>query len=322
VNVLYVLVALLALVDTRRERQVRGWAVLLAMSVVGVAVSALLFYIAHFLIRSLCPFCMGIYVLNVAIAATTVLHVVRRRRSIPELFLADVRAFLVKPPLAILAAPALMLALAYVLYPRIYDTGACPGEKDEDLCTEPSTYGNPSARVKIVEYSDYECPFCGMTHFNLRKAVETYPGDVALVHVNFPLDMACNDLLDQPFHDSACEAARASVCAQRQGRFWEYNDYLFTHQRQIGRIPHLRIAKSLGLDTDAFEACMSDPTSLADVKADIEKAKKTEFVRNGQIGTPIIMINGKGHMGAIHWEDLDRYLTQSFGLAPHEEAPR
>lgn len=319
--VLYLLVAGLGLLDSRRSRPggTRGWSLLILMAVAGIVISAVLLYIAHFRIRSLCPFCMGIYTLNLAIAITVGVHLVRRRRDIRRIVQADMRGLLVTPALALLAVPVLLVAVGLVAYPGIYDTGACPSATDETLCTEPSTYGNPDARIRITEYSDYECPFCGMTHFTLRKAVETYPDSVSLEHVNFPLDEACNDLVTRPFHANACEAARASVCAQRQGRFWEYNDYLFTHQKQIGHVPYDRIAKGLGLDAEAFRTCMKDPSSLEEVKADIEKAKKTRFIEQGQVGTPIIYIGEKGHMGAIHWEDLDRYLRHTLGLEPAGE---
>ncbi|MBW2263433.1 MAG: thioredoxin domain-containing protein [Deltaproteobacteria bacterium] len=321
VHVLYLIMAGLALVDSRRDRPggVRGWAVLIVMAAAGIASSSVLLYISHYLIRSLCPFCMVIYVLNLLITITLTFHLVRRHRDIGSMFRTDVRGFIPRPALAAFAVPIVMIVAGYVIYPRIYDTGSCPETASGKLCTAPSTYGNPDARIKIVEYSDYECPFCGMTHFALRKAVETYPEDVVLIHVNFPLDMACNDLLPRPFHDNACDAARATVCAQRQGRFWDYNDYLFTHQKQIGRVPYERIASGLGLDVDAFERCMTDPTSLDEVEADIQKAKQTTFVQQGQVGTPIIFIGDKGHMGAIHWEDLQRELQQRYGLEPHSE---
>jgi protein-disulfide isomerase len=197
----------------------------------------------------------------------------------------------------------------------IYDTSACPGETDEDLCTEPLTYGKPDAPVRIVEYSDYECPFCAMTHFALRKAVDTYPDDVVLMHIHFPLDQSCNDLLVQPFHEHACEAARAAVCAERQDRFWDVNDWLYTHQKQIGRKGWADVAEDVGLDVDRFLSCMKDPASLAAVRADIDKGKQTAFVKQGNVGTPIIYIGDKGHLGGINWEELQRYLIQNHGLA-------
>ena len=310
---LEIIAAAIALADSRRGRPARGWGILICSSVAGIVVSAALFTIAHTIIHSLCPFCVSIYILCIAIAATIGVDAVRRRRSIASMFATDLRG-LAGPPLALLALPPLLVAAGLAAYPRLYDTGACPGRTDVSLCSEPSTYGNPRARVRITEYSDYECPFCAMTHFALRRAVETYPEDVVLVHVQFPLDRSCNDLLDKPFHSSACSAARAAVCAQRQGRFWEMNDHLFTHQKQIGEVPFDEIAAVIGLDVAKFQACMADPSSAGEVRADIEKARQTSLVKQGQIGTPIIYINESGQMGAVHWEDLDRYLGQRFGL--------
>lgn len=319
VSVLYMAVAALGLMDVRRSRAEgpRGFALLAIMGGTGVVVSCLLFYVAHFVIKSLCPFCMAIYVLQLMIATTMAVHLVRSKQSFLDLLKRDAGGYMGLPGLAVVALPVVLTVGGYVGYPRVYDTTACPEKStEEDLCTQPLMYGKPDAPIKIVEYSDYQCPFCSMTHFALRQAVENYPEDVSLEHVHFPLDIACNDLLNRPFHGHACETARASVCAERQDRFWDFNDWLYTHQKRIGRKEMSEIAKDLDLDVEAFDRCMQDPTSLDAVIDGIERAKETKYVKQGQVGTPIIFINDKSHMGAINYEELEKFLVREFGLPP------
>jgi glutaredoxin len=293
------------------------------MGIAGVACSAILFYISHFIIHSICPFCMAIYVLQVAIALTVGVTVARREQGVASALKRDLRELLPRPPAAAVLLPAVVLAAGgYILYPTIYDTTACPTETEEDLCTEPLTYGRPDARIKIVEYSDYECPFCSMTHFALRKAVDTYPGDVSLEHVHFPLDDACNPLLTRPFHENACEAARASICAERQDRFWDMNDWLYTHQKKIGDADWGDVAEEVGVDPERFLGCMDDPASLEVVERDIQRAAETTFVKQGSVGTPIIFINDRGHMGGINWRELQKYLVREFDLPPSPETEK
>ncbi len=317
-HVLYILVSGLCLLDIRRHRAgpPRGWGILGAMAVGGVIASGVLFTISHFVIESLCPFCMAVYVLQAALVTTVGVHLTRRGENPVTALIRDLSGLLVKPALVIFAVPAIVLVCGYVVYPRIYGMDACPAETDEDLCSEHLTYGKPDARIRIVEYSDYQCPYCSMTHFALRKAVESWPDDVSLMHVQFPLDDSCNVLVTRPFHEHACEAARAAVCADRQDRFWDMNDWLFTHQRRIGNQPWGDIAGENGLDVQKFEACMADPASLDVVREDIEKASLTTFVKQGSVGTPIIFINDKGHMGGLEFEELEKYLVNTFDLPP------
>src|SRR5205085_2217337 len=86
--------------------------------------------------------------------------------------------------------------------------------------------GPENARVAIVEFSDFQCPFCAQAFRDLRQLMRERP-DVSLVFRNFPLDTSCNAQVSHSLHPDACLAACAAECAAQQGHFWEYHDALF-----------------------------------------------------------------------------------------------
>lgn len=138
--------------------------------------------------------------------------------------------------------------------------------------------GAPMAAVTIVEFSDFQCPFCGRAHPVLAESLAELGGKVKLIFKHFPLSG----------HERGMPAARAAVAAQRQGKFWEMHDLLFEHQRALGDAELLGYAKRLGLDMERFQA---DIVS-AEVQAQID-ADKEEGVRLGVDSTPTIIINGR-----------------------------
>jgi protein-disulfide isomerase len=153
--------------------------------------------------------------------------------------------------------------------------------------------GPADAPITIVEFSDFQCPFCGRAAKDLRELVGTSPG-VSLVFRNFPLDTSCNGNLKRQMHASACLAAYAAECAGKQGRFWEYHDLLFENGQQLGRDALVTYAERVGLDTHAFEQCLDDPATHARVADDVEAAG-----RAGVNSTPTLFINGRLVEGAL-----------------------
>ena len=140
--------------------------------------------------------------------------------------------------------------------------------------------GNPDAPVTIVEYSDFQCPFCARSQPLLTRVMEKYPDDVRLVYKHFPLS----------FHKAAKPAAVASMAAQEQGKFWEMHDVLFAKGAKINEAKIEAYAEEAGLDMDRFRA------DYADKKAAYEKLVDADL-RQGQSvavrGTPTLYINGK-----------------------------
>jgi protein-disulfide isomerase len=138
--------------------------------------------------------------------------------------------------------------------------------------------GYPDAPITIVEFSDFQCPYCEQAYFMVKTLQERYAGKVKLAYRDLPLQEVQNE-----YHG----AAVASRCAGEQDKFWEYHDILFEHQEEYGERYFVQFAETLGLDVDKFTACLNSDKYIPLVKADMDEA-----VRLGATGTPAFFING------------------------------
>ena len=138
--------------------------------------------------------------------------------------------------------------------------------------------GPPQARVTIVEFSDFECPFCRKLQPVLRRVLERWPNEVRLFYKHFPLER----------HRHAFGASKAAVCADRQGRFWEFHDALYREGQDMSPRGMASVAEALGLEQAPFEACLRDESTGAAVQADRSLAG-----RAGVMGTPTLFVNGR-----------------------------
>lgn len=139
--------------------------------------------------------------------------------------------------------------------------------------------GSSAARIAILEFSDYECPFCG------RHAQETYPalqrayvdtGKVKYVFRNLPIES---------LHPLAVKAAEAAECAGEQSKYWEMHDRLFANQKALAKSDLLAHAHAIGIETDRFQSCLDGGRMSAKVRDDMAEAK-----RLGLTGTPAFLI--------------------------------
>lgn len=138
--------------------------------------------------------------------------------------------------------------------------------------------GPPDARITIVEFSDFQCPFCQRASAVVKAVRERYPGDVRLVYKQFPLET---------IHPQARAAAEASLCAADQDRFWEYHDKLFENSKQLAEEDLVRYAGELELDPKRFEQCVADRAYRVQVDEDMELGREL-----GVSGTPAFFVNG------------------------------
>ena len=153
--------------------------------------------------------------------------------------------------------------------------------------------GEPDARVAIVEFSDFQCPYCVQAFRDLRDLVRTR-SEVSLVFRHYPLDATCNVHVTRSLHPDACLAACAAECAGRQSRFWEYHDVLFENNEHLDRESLFRYARDMQLDLGAFRTCLDDPATRARIGEDVEAGK-----RAGITSTPTIFFNGRTIEGAL-----------------------
>lgn len=143
--------------------------------------------------------------------------------------------------------------------------------------------GKADAPVTIVEFSDFECPFCGRAQPTVKQIEQTYGDKVKLVFMHYPL----------PFHASAQKAAEASECALDQGKFWEMHDKMFDNQQALSVDQLKGYAKDLGLNTTQFNTCLDSGSKAKAISADMAKGQAA-----GVEGTPTFIINGVPVVGA------------------------
>ena len=160
--------------------------------------------------------------------------------------------------------------------------------------------GPENARVTIIEFTDFQCPYCSKANQTVEQILKAYPKDVKVVLKNLPL----------PFHKEAKPAALAALAAGEQGKFWEMHDKLFENQKSLGKDFYKKAAKDLGLDVAKFEKDMKSKELEKQVDEDAALAKK-----HGIQGTPGFFVNGVAVKGAYpvdHFKKIiDRWLSES-----------
>jgi protein-disulfide isomerase len=152
--------------------------------------------------------------------------------------------------------------------------------------------GPDDAPVTLVEYGDYECPYCGMAHPVVKRAQRELKNQLRFVFRNFPLAEA---------HPHARVAAQAAEAAAAQGKFWEMHDMIFEHQDALEVEDLVSYATALGLDTKRFALDVADGTYAKRVRDDFRSG-----VKSGVNGTPTFFINGARYDGS--WANEDAFI--------------
>jgi len=167
--------------------------------------------------------------------------------------------------------------------------------------------GPSNALVTIVEFSDFECPFCSRVEDTLRQVRQRYGNDVRIVWKNAPL----------PFHQNATPAAEAAMAANAQGKFWEMHDILYQNQRALSRQDLEGYAQRIGLDMGRFRRDMDAHTFQASIERDKQLAERLSAQ-----GTPNFFVNGTNLVGAQPLERftalIDRVLARARTIQPRE----
>lgn len=175
-----------------------------------------------------------------------------------------------------------------------------PVIKKVDVPADAATFGPAVAKVTIVEWSDFQCPFCARAAPLVEQVRQAYPKDVRFVFRHYPL----------PMHPDAPTAARAGVAAQAQGKFWPMHDWMYAHQRELDAASLEKAAGSLGLDVPRFKAAMASPATEARVKEDMQAAQAV-----GVSATPTFFVNGREHVGGMPFEQLKTEIDREIARA-------
>jgi len=156
--------------------------------------------------------------------------------------------------------------------------------------------GPASAPVTIVEFSDFQCPFCSRVTPTLQEVVSKYGNKIRLVFRQFPL----------PMHPNAAKAAEASLCANEQGKFWEMHDAMFKDQAGLA-VDGLKskAAGIAGINAASFNSCLDSGKETPAVQSDVKAGAKA-----GVNGTPAMFVNGRFVSGVVSADDLSKVIDE------------
>ena len=179
------------------------------------------------------------------------------------------------------------------------------------VAAEGPSLGPVDAPVTIVEFSDFQCPYCGRVASTVMQIHERYPQQVRIVYRNLPLEN---------IHPNARPTAEAAACANAQGRFWEFHDQAFANQRALSAPDLQRYAKEAGLDVAAFDQCVKERKFQALVEFDLKAATEAAAAAGKRgLGTPAFFVNGILLSGAKPADEFYRLIDAELaraGVAP------
>jgi protein-disulfide isomerase len=166
--------------------------------------------------------------------------------------------------------------------------------------------GNPNAivgkspkrgtgKTVLIEFSDFQCPYCAKAHTNVQQFISKRSTDVTLVYKHLPLTQ---------IHPEAQPAAQDAWAAQQQNKFWEFHDALFANQDQLSNEFYQATAKKLGLDLARFDRDRQSPAAKSAIEADVKLAQSLELN-----GTPAFIMNGQLFTGAVPVEEFEKRLV-------------
>jgi protein-disulfide isomerase len=188
---------------------------------------------------------------------------------------------------------------------RIETFLSVPVPPSSRINAEGPSRGPRDAPVTIVEFSDFQCPYCKQAAISLKPVIEGYGSNIRLVFKQMPL----------PIHPEAFKTAQASVCAAEQGKFWEFHDILFS-SGDLSEQALKKYALSLGLTMNEFNTCLGSETSAAVVRRDMQEAMRADVQ-----GTPTFFVNGRIVRGIRNVEDFKNVIDQALQQGHKEAKP-
>lgn len=295
-----------------RSSRGNGSALHIMVTLAAGSVAYSLVLLGYSLSASLCKFCVVLYFVNTALLLVLLTEI------FPALW---TNAFVALRSKATIVSAIVMLtvtASGYLIYSAVVSGARSETEaRMRAGASQVADVGRPmkgpaDAKVQIVEFADFECPHCKIAFTTLEALVKDRP-EVSVQFKHFPLDQACNPLIDRPFHERACELAALTECAHRQGAFWEAAALMFDADQTSRDELIARIAKaaSTQVDTAELARCATSPEALAAVRADVDKGIALKIR-----GTPTVFLNGVQIGGAVPRPELDRLIDEVLGKKP------
>lgn len=289
-------IALLSFVGDDWKRSSTRW--LFGMSTFAFLYSLFNLFIMVHVLKTYCMLCLGIEAVSISSFAISVFLLDRSgEKSPPEH----------RKNYALVAAISLFIAI--VLLKGADSSEMSRADEDElvqaaltsgvlevgDLSQSP-VLGQKDAPITIVEFSDFQCPFCARGAAILNQVEALYRGKVRVIYKGFPLDPSCNPEVKHSMHQAACEATRAALCAEKQGKFEAVYQALFENQTRLHseKVDELLHRAEPGVDMALLKTCMQSAEIQAQISKDINDAKRL-LVQS----TPTFFINGHRIEGAF-----------------------
>lgn len=270
------------------------------ISSVAVLTSIILFLVSHFLVKSLCIVCMCTYIVNSCILIFSYIEIRQLKNKIIDATLNELKSIshrLYSFGIISIIFLALIILLP-IFFPKYWEEQTSIGIEGIPigftLEEQHPWIGNPDAKITIMEFSDYQCPYCSRGHYELRNFVKKYPTSFKLIHRNYPLDINCNKDLSSQLHPFACLYAKMAYCASKMNKFWEVNDYLYANGKRHKPVTLYEISAAFSLNLEKMQNCIESSEASQAIQKDIEYAKLLHIR-----GTPTYVVNGKIYPGYI-----------------------
>ncbi|NDC37368.1 MAG: hypothetical protein EBZ48_04875, partial [Proteobacteria bacterium] len=183
--------------------------------------------------------------------------------------------------------------------------------------------GAADAPIQVLEFSDFQCPYCRNLFASLEPILERYKESTRVTLLNFPIDNSCNPQIPRPGHQFACYSASFAICAGEQGRFWDTVQYLFTlpelegsASRDAGIAAINGAMLRLSLDSDGMRECLGSNRPAKRLSTDIQAA-----VSLGIQGTPLVVINGRAVANPTP-DTIEAIFAKIIGTKPRPAAAK
>lgn len=285
-------------------------AVTLGLSLFAVAASIIMAFVSLLVVKSLCPFCTLAYFLSfvtffAALQWTTGFKITVLthyfKKIVTQLVLIAVVGFITgKVVLSSFVSPEMEEMMSLV----VADWKSKPAAQDIQL-VDPLVLGPDSAKMKILEFSDFLCSHCKEAYPKFHNFAKTHKNDVQIIFQNFPLD-GCSGTQEAP--GKRCDIAKIAYCAQKQNKGWDAQEYLFSKQQSLYGAVNIneeipKISQFLMMDANQLQECFKSPETLKTIKAQHALGLKLKVQ-----GTPAVFINNKFLNGGPHTPTFQQIL--------------
>lgn len=292
---------------------------LAALSVIGLLTSLVLGGISIFSIGAMCLSCIGVY--SVCLLLAINLFVFKdgfpRPFSIAKMFNGGI--------VAIFAVTVCIVGFRYlnagtpkpdteVASNDSHNAGLNLLPKVNDIKVDNNAYsgmgedfrkGSDEAKVRIVEFADFQCPACSNAAKTVKRIGSTYGPSVSIVFKNYPLDQACNPAIKRKMHEFACQGAKLARCLGEKGNFWKMHDQLFANQQEFSTKNLNKWAKKLGLSDSEIKSCLASKDVEDKIRADVKQGNEL-----GVDSTPTLFINGQKFIGNPNFENVAQEIDK------------